>query len=87
MGYGIKCMWQIFENKMLIYQSKATLDVRILFGKITYLKIPKIRKLSARNMYGSENSTVHLVEDSLAIAIKILFLKLVTALNLDFNAK
>ena len=37
MGCGRKHMWPIFKNEMLIYQSKATLDVKILFGKIIHL--------------------------------------------------
>ena len=35
-GYGIKSMWLIFKSKMLVFQLKASLDEKILFGKITY---------------------------------------------------
>ena len=34
-GYGIKGMWPIFKTKMLIHQSKAFLDEKTLFFKIT----------------------------------------------------
>ena len=33
-SYGIKSMWLIFQTEMLIYQSKAKLDEKILLGKI-----------------------------------------------------
>ena len=33
----IKSMWPIIKTKMLIFQSKAKLDEKILFGKITHL--------------------------------------------------
>ena len=36
-GSGIKSMWPIFKAKMLIFPSKANLDEKILFGKITHL--------------------------------------------------
>ena len=32
-GYGIKIIWQIFKTKMLIFQSKANLDEKIIFVK------------------------------------------------------
>ena len=34
-GCRIKGMWPIFKPETLIYQSKANLDVKILFGRIT----------------------------------------------------
>ena len=34
--YGIKSMWPLFKTEMLIYQSKANLDEKILFGKLTH---------------------------------------------------
>ena len=37
-------MRSIFNTEMLIYQSKASLDVKILFGKINNLLDRKIRK-------------------------------------------
>ena len=36
-GHGIQSVWPIFKTKMLIFQSKANLDERTLFGKITHL--------------------------------------------------
>ena len=36
-GCGIKSMRPIFKTEMFIYQSKANLDEKILFGKIKYL--------------------------------------------------
>ena len=44
---------------MLIYQSKANLDEKILFGKITRHLDPEIRKMLVRGMFGNENSTFH----------------------------
>ena len=44
-GCGIKSMGPIFKTKMLIYQSKANLNVKILFGKITHYLDPEIRKV------------------------------------------
>ena len=46
--------------EMLIYQSEANLDVKILFEKITHHFDPVIRKILAilaRSLYGDENST------------------------------
>ena len=43
--YGIENMWLMFKTKMLIFQSKANLDVRILFGNITHLIGPEIKPL------------------------------------------
>ena len=36
-GLWSRSTWPIFKTKMLIYQSKANLDEKILFGKITHL--------------------------------------------------
>ena len=36
MGCGIQGMLSIFKTKLLIYQSKAKLHIKILFGKITH---------------------------------------------------
>ena len=36
-GCEIKSMRPIFKTKLLIYQSKANLDEKILFGNITHL--------------------------------------------------
>ena len=37
-------MRPIFKTEMLIFQSKANLDEKILSGKITHHKDPEIRK-------------------------------------------
>ena len=51
-------MWPIFNFEMLIFQSKANFDEKILFGKITLsLRDPNIRKMSVRGLYG--NREVH----------------------------
>ena len=36
-GCGIKSTGPILKTEMLLYQSKANLDLKILFGKITHL--------------------------------------------------
>ena len=43
--------------EMLSYQSKANLDEKILFGKVTHLLGPKIRNILVRGLCGNENST------------------------------
>ena len=55
-GYGIKSIWPIFKTKKLIYQSQATLDEKILLGKITYHPDPEFTK---RRICGNKNSTFH----------------------------
>ena len=47
------------QSEMLIYPSKASLDVKILFGKITNHLDPEIRKMSVKGMCGNENSKFH----------------------------
>ena len=37
---------------MLIYQSKVNFDGKILFGNITHLKEPEIRKMLERGLWG-----------------------------------
>ena len=49
-------MWTIFKTEMLIYHSKPYLEEKILFGKVTHLQEPNIRKMSARDMFRNENS-------------------------------
>ena len=38
---------------------KASLDVNILFGRITHLIDPEIRKMMARSFHGDENTTLN----------------------------
>ena len=78
-GYGIKSMQLIFKTEISIYQSKANLDEKILFGKI-HGKIsrhldPEIKKMPVRCV-GISITPCILVYNLLAIEIKILFLKL-----------
>ena len=58
-GGEMKCMWPIFEIEMLIKQSKANFDEKILFDQITHILGPKIRKMPVRVFMGIENSTFH----------------------------
>ena len=52
-GCGMESMQLMFKNEMLINQSKANLDEKILFGKIIHLEVPKIRKMPAvRGLHG-----------------------------------
>ena len=46
-------MRQIFKTKLLIYQSQTNLDEKILFGKITHLDDPTVRKMLVRGWYGN----------------------------------
>ena len=52
----VKSMHLIFKTEMLIYQSRANSDVQILFGKITRLLDPEIRKLLVSGFVWNENS-------------------------------
>ena len=45
-------MWNI-QTESLIYESKANLDEKILFGKITYIKGPTISKMPLRGLCGN----------------------------------
>ena len=44
-SYGIKSMRPIFKTKTLVFQSKANIDEKILFGKITGF---------VRDLYGNQ---------------------------------
>ena len=70
-GCEMESMTAIFKTDMLIYQSKANLDDKTLFSKITHHLDPDIRKMLVRGMSGNE-----LVHDLLVIEVKILFMKL-----------
>ena len=50
-------MLPIFKTEMLIYRSNTNLDVMIMFGTISHLLDPEIRKMSVRDLYGNEKST------------------------------
>ena len=53
----MKSMWLIFKTEMLIYLSKADIDVKILFGKVTHFIDPEIRKLLIMGL--NENTKKH----------------------------
>ena len=74
-------MWLVFRPKNLIYQLKANLDVKSLFGKGTHLLDPKIRQMSARGMYWKNIPRSFLFNDSLAIEIEAIFLKMTIGLS------
>ena len=59
------------EIEMLIYQSKANLDVKILFGNITRLIASEIRRMLDRVCLGTKIPHSILVHDLLAIEIKL----------------
>ena len=63
----------ILETKILIYQSKANLDVKISFDNITHLIDPEIRKMLEKVFLGTKIPHSILVNDLLAIEIKIHF--------------
>ena len=65
-------MLPIFKNKMLIYQSKANLDEKILFGKITRLEDLTITKISVRGLYGNQEFHV-LFWFRIYVALKLTF--------------
>ena len=81
----VKGMWRIHKSKLLIFQSKANLDEKILFGKITRHLDPEIRKMPVKAYYRTRIPHSILVYDLLAVEIKMLFQKLTMALNLNFN--
>ena len=80
-------MRSIFETKMLIYQSKANLDVKILFGNIIYLIDPEIRKMLDRDLCENQDSIFHVGPLFTCYCNQNSFLKLTKALNLKFNAE
>ena len=50
-------MRTIFKTKMLIFQSKAIIDEKILFGKITHHLDQEIRRMLVTGVFWNENST------------------------------
>ena len=55
----MKSLWATFKTNMLTYQSKANLDEKILFGKITNHLYPEIRKMLEGACFRIKNSTFH----------------------------
>ena len=72
----------IIQTKMLIFTSKANLDEKTLFGKITHHLDQEIRK---KAYLESRIPNSILIHDVLAFEIKALSLKLTRALNLNFK--
>ena len=68
-GCGIKSMKPTFKTEMLIYQSKANLDEKILLGNITHFIEPKIRKMHVRGFYKSRILRFILVHDLYGIEV------------------
>ena len=69
-------MRPVFKTEMLIYQSKANLDEKILFDKSTHHLDPEIRKMLVNGMLWNKVPHSILVHDLPSIEIRILFLKL-----------
>ena len=69
-------MWVIFKNQMLNFQSNASLDKRIVFGKINHCSDLEIRKMLVKACFGTKIPYSILVHDLRAIEIKILSLKM-----------
>ena len=72
-GCGISNMRPIFETKISMYQSKAKLAAKILFGNITNLIDPEIKKMIKGICLRTKLSHSILVHDLLAIEIEIHF--------------
>ena len=50
-------MRPICKTEMLIHQSKANLDEKILFRNISHHLDPEIRKMIVKGKFGNEDST------------------------------
>ena len=75
-GCGIRSMSLIYKTEMFIYQSKVSLDEKILFGSIPHLTDPEIRKRLVKGMFGNKNSHSILVHHLTSIEIGIQHRKL-----------
>ena len=58
-GGEMKSTTPIFKIEILIYQLKASLDVKFLFGKSTYHLDPQIMKMLEGACFRIKNSTFH----------------------------
>ena len=66
----------MFKTNMLLYQPKAKLDVKRLFGKIAHLQDPTISKIPVRSLYRNrENPRSILVHDLCGIEVYIASLR------------
>ena len=61
------------ETKMLIFQSMANLEVKMLFGYITHFIDTEIRKMLEKALYGNQDSTFH--SGPIAMQTKIHFIQ------------
>ena len=52
-------MQLIFKTEILIYQSKANLDEKILFGKITHHLDLEIKKVMVNGKFWNKDSAFH----------------------------
>ena len=68
-------MRPIFKTETIIYQSKANLDKKNLFRKITDQLDPEIRKMLINGKLGNEDSTFHFGPWFISIEINITFQK------------
>ena len=59
LGYGMKNVRPTWKIKMLIYQSKANLDEKSLFGKIAHYLSPEIRKMLVNGQFGNQDAKFH----------------------------
>ena len=66
-------MRPIFKNKLSIYQATANIHAKILIGFIIHLIDQEIRKMLERGLYRTKISHFILVNDLLAIEIRIHF--------------
>ena len=62
-------MWTNLKTEMLIYQSKANADEKVLFGKITHILDPEIRKMLETEVLERGFHIPFLVRDLLDIEI------------------
>ena len=77
-------MGPIFKTKVLICQSKANLDEKILFREITHLKDSTIRKMPVKGFYG--NREFHIPFWSM-IYMVMQFTLSVLEIEFKFNSK
>ena len=67
----MKSTRRIFKTKMLIYQSKANINVKTLFREDTCLMDPENQRVLVRMCMGTKIPHFILVRDSLGIEIQI----------------
>ena len=75
-------MRSIFKTKILINQSKANVDEKSLFGKITHLYDPTIRKMTKRGLH--RNRELH-VPHRFTIYVALKFTSSVLEMEFKFQ--